>query len=535
MRDFRGCVAPAFALLRSVAVKSAAIAVIVVLGAFVAGDPSAETLTVPPGGNLQDAINRAHPGDTILLERGAEYVGNFVLPARGPGSDEPITIRTSGDSGLPARGERITPAAAPQLAKLRSPNASPVIQTAPGARGWRLELLEIGPTRDGGDIIALGDGSSAQRSLQDVPSGLALDRLYIHGDPQRGQKRGVALNSSDTTITACYISDIKTIGQDSQAILGWNGPGNYVIENNYLEAAGDNIMFGGADPHIPNLTPTRIVVRRNLLSKPLSWRDPGAPKWQIKNLFELKNARDVLVEHNVMERSWAQAQTGYAVLFTVRNQDGNCPWCQVEDVRFRGNLVRDVAAGIQVLGVDNLRPSRETNNIIINDNVFDGIDKAEWGGDGYFLLISNSPRDVVVDHNTILQGASGGLIKISNGVASNMTFTNNIGGHGEYGIIGTNRGVGNDSIRAYLPGATITHNVIAGGRESFYPSGNFFPSMAEFRRQFANADAHDFHLIPGSPWLGAGTDRRDLGAALDRVPREPRDPREVSTVNRRGR
>jgi hypothetical protein len=120
-------------------------------------------------------------------------------------------------------------------------------------------------------------------------------------------------------------------------------------------------------------------------------------------------------------------------------------------------------------------------------------------------------------------------------VASNMTFTNNIGSHGDYGIIGTSRGVGNDSIRTYLPGATITHNVIAGGRESLYPSGNFFPSMSEFRRQFANADAHDFHLIPGSPWLAAGTDRRDLGAALDRVSREPRDPREPSTANRRGR
>src|SRR6185436_5068263 len=171
--------------------------------------------------------------------------------------------------------------------------------------------------------------------------GLALDRLYIHGHADRGQKRAVALNSAQTTITGCHISDIKAVGQDSQAIGGWNGPGGYLIENNYLEAAGENIMIGGADPSIPDLTPTDITVRRNLLSKPLAWRDPGGPRWQVKNLFELKNARGVVVERNVMERSWQQAQSGYAVLFTVRNQDGGCPWCQVEDVQVRSNIVAD--------------------------------------------------------------------------------------------------------------------------------------------------------------------------------------------------
>jgi hypothetical protein len=43
---------------------------------------------------------------------------------------------------------------------------------------------------------------------------------------------------------------------------------------------------------------------------------------------------------------------------------------------------------------------------VIRDNVFDGIDKAKWGGDGYFLLLSDAPRDVTIDHNTIVQRAS---------------------------------------------------------------------------------------------------------------------------------
>jgi hypothetical protein len=501
------------------AVRFATIASTAVLAALAtAGNPIAQRVTIASGADLQEALNRARPGDTILLTRGTSYVGNFKLPAKDQ-SDRVITVRTAGDEGLPAEGERITPAAASVLAKLRSPNGSPALATAPGAHGWRIALLEVQANRDGsGDMITLGDGGRAQDSVAKAPSAITLDRLYIHGDPERGQKRAIALNAGETTVTGCYVSDIKAIGQDSQAIGGWNGPGNYTIENNYLEAAGENIMFGGADPSIPDLTPSRIVVRDNLLSKPLTWRKQrGGPVWQVKNLFELKNARGVLVEHNVMERSWQQAQSGYAVLFTVRNQDGACPWCQVEDVEFRFNLVRDVAAAIQVLGTDPNHPSRQTNNIRIHDNVFDGIDREAWGGDGYFMLLSDAPRDIVVDHNTIVQRASGGVVKIAHGVSPNITLTNNIAAHGDYGIIGTTHGIGNDSIAAFLPGARITGNVFAGGKSAVYPRGNLFPSLPDFKRQFAGYDAADYQLAPSSAWLHAGTDGRALGADVSRV------------------
>jgi hypothetical protein len=487
----------------------------VLLGVAAFGDRGGSTIRVASGGDLQTTLNNARPGDTILLARDGNYLGNFVLPARRGDDDRPITLRTEGDEGFPGDGERMTPAAAAHLAKLRSPNGSPALQTSPGTKGWRIALVEFQATRDeGGTIVALGDATSAQRSLDSVPSNITLDRVYIHGDPARGQRRGVALNSSSTSITGSYISDIKAIGVDSQAIAGWNGPGDYVIQNNYLEAAGENIMFGGGDPAIPDLVPTKIVVRDNVLSKPLAWRERGAPAWQIKNLFELKNARAVVVERNVMERSWEQAQTGYAVLLTVRNQDGHCPWCQVEDVQFRGNLVRDVAAGFQILGIDPNHPSRQTNRIVIQDNVFDGIDKTKWGGDGYFLLLTNTPRDTTIDHNTIVGPAAGvaGLIKMNRAQTQGFRMTNNIAVHGEYGILGRDRGIGQDSITAYLPGAIVTKNVMAGGKASAYPAGNLFPSVDELRKQFVNADRRDYRLIPGSPWLKAGTDGRALGA-----------------------
>ena len=65
----------------------------------------------------------------------------------------------------------------------------------------------------------------------------------------------------------CHISDIKAVGQDSQALGGFNGPGNYLIENNYLEAAAENFLLGGADPPIPGLITSNVVVPSELLEE----------------------------------------------------------------------------------------------------------------------------------------------------------------------------------------------------------------------------------------------------------------------------
>ena len=122
--------------------------------------------------------------------------------------------------------------------------------------------------------MRLGEGSSAQTLLSQVPYEIDLDRIYMHGDPLYGQKRGIALNGRSVTIRNSYISDIKAVGFDTQAIGGWNGPGPFTIENNYLEGAGENVILGGSDPPIPDLVTENVVVRYNYMSKPWSWRDP---------------------------------------------------------------------------------------------------------------------------------------------------------------------------------------------------------------------------------------------------------------------
>src|SRR5262249_3577235 len=178
----------------------------------------------------------------------------------------------------------------------------------------------------------------------------------------KGQKRAIALNSGSATITGSYISDIKAVGQDAQAIAGWNGPGPYTIANNYLEAAGENVIFGGAEPAGPDLVPGELPVWNNVMAKPTAWR---AERWQVKNLFELKNARRVTIARNIFENNWQAAQSGFAILFTVRNQDGACPWCTIEQIRFEHNIVRHVAAAVSILGADDTHPSQTARAIVI--------------------------------------------------------------------------------------------------------------------------------------------------------------------------
>jgi hypothetical protein len=103
-----------------------------------------KTIRVGPRGNLQSALNRAQPGDAVLLAPGATYEGNFTLPTRRCAADAWITVRTdTPDDSLPAEGERITPAFSSRLAKISTPNAQPALKTANPTCQWRLFALEI--------------------------------------------------------------------------------------------------------------------------------------------------------------------------------------------------------------------------------------------------------------------------------------------------------------------------------------------------------------------------------------------------------
>ena len=78
---------------------------------FVSGTPlefSEKTIIVRKGGDFQAALEAAKPGDTIMLEAGANFRGAFKLPTKS--GNEFITIRTSAaDDKLPPADTRLIP------------------------------------------------------------------------------------------------------------------------------------------------------------------------------------------------------------------------------------------------------------------------------------------------------------------------------------------------------------------------------------------------------------------------------------------
>ena len=250
----------------------------------------------------------------------------------------------------------MSPSYASYLPKIRSNQNGPALRTSNGASYWKLLFLEFAPavSNASANLVEFGVAGSSQSSLSGVPQHLVIDRCYLHGDAGWGQRRGVALNSGDAQIVNSYFSEFKGVSQDTQAIAGWNGPGPFLIENNYVEAAGENILFGGSDPSIPNLVPSNITIRRNLITKQTKWMTES---WTVKNLIEFKNAAHVKVEGNTIQNNWASGQQGYSILMTPRNQSGTAPWTVVKDITVQNNVIRHMSGGFNVLGWDNLANS----------------------------------------------------------------------------------------------------------------------------------------------------------------------------------
>jgi len=470
-------------------------------------------ITVGPKDDLQAAINAAQLGDTIVVQAGATFTGGFVLPVKN-GSGE-IVIRSSRLNELP-EGVRVNPSQSALFAKLQTDDVEPAVRTAAGAHHYRFQGIEFSATAKVYDVIRFGEGRGKQKTLDVVPHHLTIDRCYIHGTKTQDSQRGVTINSGETTVSNSYISDIHTVGIEAQAIIGWNGPGPFHIINNYLEAAGENVMIGGADPGIPNLVPTDLEFRHNYLFKPLSWR-VGHPTyagkhWTVKNIFELKNARNVVIDSNVFENNWTDAQDGKPILFTVRNQECTAPWVTVENVTFTNNILKNAEGGLNLLGEDNevtaafgkcAVPSSSVRgkNMTVSNNLFFNVH-------GPFLQLNGFDKVSLV-HNTHIQ--IGNLMTLYGKPSREFVYRDNLTVRNKgYGVFGDGTGEGLVALKKFVPDFVFKNNVLALADPSLYPKENEFPSSIE-RVGFVNFEKGDYRLAPSSPYRKAASDGQPVG------------------------
>lgn len=463
------------------------------------GSAAGKIINVKKGGDFQAALDSARPGDTIQLEAGATFKGAFVLPTKG--GSEFITIRSSApDSQLPSPEARIDPARHGSLLPklISNVRGKPAVLAANGAHHFRFFAVEFGPTIEGlNNIIQIGTGE--ERSVDDLPQDIEFDRVYVHGDAQVGQRRGVAANGRRITIKNSHISDIKRKGEESQGIAVWSSDGPVEISNNYIEAAAENILFGGAGSPL-KLVPTDCVVRDNHLSKPLAWLHTD---WVVKNLFEIKNGRRIKIENNLMTHNWSMGQDGIAVLFTVRADNGTAT--VIEDIEFVGNIVRGAGGGVSVWGGE----GGGGRNLTIRNNLFEDITGPKWMSAGHFMKVSEWDG-LVIENNTILQT---GYIAIAYGrPTKRFIFRNNIVFENEYGIKGDNMGSGQEVIDMLFSRGEVSHNVIIGGPVVRYRATNFFPTSI---REVGFVDpTGNFAIRPGSKFSRSGSTGGQVGARL---------------------
>lgn len=459
---------------------------------------AARIIKVPPGGNVQAAIENATSGDIVELQAGAVYSGTVTLPKRP--LTEFVTIRSSSAVDLPA-DKRVSPAQRLLMATITSGTLSrPALMTENGAHHYRFVGIEFGPTTKGNfNIVQIG--SAEETSIEDIPHHIEFDRVYLRGHASVGQRRGIAANGKFIKITNSYFADFKRDSEESQAIAVWGADGPIEITNNYIEAAAEGILFGGAESKL-GIIPGNAVIRNNWFNKPVEWRDA---KWVVKNHLEIKSGRNIKIENNLMTNNWAMAQEGTAVLFRTGEDSGKN--AIVADIEFSNNIVRGASSAVNIFGGEGQGGHRLT----IRNNIFEDISAKKWGGRGFFIK-STTWDGVVVENNTVMNDGS---ITVSYGdPVKGFVFRNNIVSHNEYGFFGDGVGPGRVAIAKYFLRPVITDNLLIGGNAAEYGPANQYPgSVAQIG--FSNAAAGDYRLRPDSRYLKKGQNVVQVGAELD--------------------
>jgi hypothetical protein len=525
---------------------------------------------VGAGANLQEALNNAHCGDTLLLQAGATFTGIYNLPAKACDAQHWIVIRTSApDSALPPEGKRISPCYA-GVASLPGRPSFPC--TTPTKVMAKLMGNKAGPMilANGSNHYRLGPGLEITRPLTSLAyvnlvtaSGpaqhIVIDRDWIHGAPQYDTVRGVMLSGiTYAAIVDSYLTDFHCaalIGActDSQAIAGGTGSrpqGIWKIHNNFLEAAAETILFGGVQTN--SVTPADIEISNNHMFKPLTWmpgqpgfvgrpnsdsakctKTPGYCPFVVKNLMELKNAQRVLLEGNILEHCWGGfTQHGNAIIVNGLNPaDNTLSYISVKDVTVRYNRTSHTASVFSLAnpGPNNLPIGR----ISIHDNIFDDVSSKYQNGEtvgafaGVYSYCSSTTcgnGNILINHNTELITDPikwFAVVGAVNGPIPNWTYTNNIVSVNPGAVIINSgfSGCADETINnaaklveCFSPYA-MTDNVLIGGSGP-WPIGNHLPATPGAVQfvNYNNANGGDYRLLSTSPYHNAGTDGKDLGA-----------------------
>lgn len=507
---------------------------------------------------LRRALESASPGDTIVLDGGASYLGSFTVPAKVNPSHKWIYIESSEVASLPPPGRRVSPVRdAAKMPKIVATSVSPAISISPRASHYRFIGLEVySASKQGCDrrhnppancvTYFLIDMPEAQG--KPLPDSITVDRCYVHGSDTQDVRGGVVANGTNVAVIDSYISEIHQSTLDSQAIRAYWTPGPIKVVNNFLSSTTENLMFGGAGGADNPYVPSDIEIRNNHFFKSEKWAAPGItlppkPLWSVKNSLEFKSARRVLVSGNIFENNWAGEQRGFAIVLTVRTSDsGNL--AVVNDITIENNVLKNVASGFNTLAHDDqcrLLRAPWCNNLgeakrwrIANNLILLRSATAPGGLRPMAIQFLPDLTGVVFQHNTVVPAAGsecwasvyfsvaeGSKWPLAQSSTHNLWLTDNVLCRPPTGDFG---GQGTTGLRSYMGDPApleprFIGNVILAPSDSksvAFPAGNL---LTDRPIGFADPNKDDYRLaIPkwnkttdGKP---AGVDASALKAAV---------------------
>lgn len=444
--------------------------------------PATTEINISVGDNINDAIDSLWQTGGIITVEPGNYPINIDLEERSALFDV-ITIRSS--AYIPTR--RVEKADVVNMPVFFSENTEPTIKAHNKSGGFLFQNIAFGAIMFDRTMVELGGDSNEMKNRFDRPRNFTFDGCLWLGSPLSGQHRGITVNAYGVTIVNSAFYDIFEMGRDSQAICGWNGTEAVFIDNCYIEAGAENVMFGGSTSASAEMIPRNVTVTGCYITKKRSWLEvPNGVSINIKAVFELKNVIGFHMNGCILENCWAKNwSSGVGMTLKSCNQE-NEPWATMKDVLVENCVIRNVGSPFNVVGQnDSGRPSVRAKNVVIRNVLAYNINKAPYTGDARGILVSNTPENWTVENCTIL-GAANSIMSISidNGIpqATEFIYRNNVQWHGEYGVF-TSFGLGIDALNyAFNQDYLFANNIFRRNpvRQNRFPISNIQQDPADF-------------------------------------------------------
>lgn len=445
------------------------------------------------------------------------------------------------------------------------------------------------PTAEASAVVsASGTASLTWDHVTDATEYYVIGRGPTIGASVRWTVTAAAASCAATCTWVDTGSDTGTTAGGSATVTALGGTNNTTM----TVAASTNLcnekaLFGGLDEssesieiyrpsagttqnatvRCSNKTATSIPINETSTVSPavddvIYWDAAPSPSyWLVKNNFETKECIDCLIEGNVFENTWANAQTGTILNIKVQAGDsgtgyGNHNSAQLRNVTFRYNHAKN-APGALTIGASDLSasyPNGLTENVVFEHMLWEGIGVTtgpyNWGPPLQSINVSarNNPvyiptdrghKGITLNHITIIQAAGSSGLQLEmhfcsvtthpctpDSTVENFVFTNSILRKPTYGIKTSSITEGNTSWINHVSGASVFQKNAFGGVASTgttahpEPAENFYPTIAEWEAQFVNLNGYaggDYRVVAGSAWENAALDGTDLGADIDAI------------------